>query len=134
MLRRFREQIAPPAEVDVERHHELLADRIDRRIRDLREELLEVGVKQPRLEREHRERRVIAHRAHGFRAVCTIGLRIMSSSSLRVAEGELPLGERENVERLGGLLRASLGATAPRCAADCPSASGRTALRAAAPP
>ena len=40
---------------------------IDRRIGDLREELLEIIVKQLRLVREHRERRVGAHRAERLR-------------------------------------------------------------------
>ena len=46
-----------------DRHDDLLADRVDRRVGDLREELLEVVVEQLRPVREHRERRVVAHRA-----------------------------------------------------------------------
>ena len=46
-----------------QRHHQLLADRVDRRVGDLREELLEVPVEQLRLLGEHRQRLVGAHRA-----------------------------------------------------------------------
>ena len=45
------------------RHDDLFADRVHRRVRDLREELLEVAVEQLRPLREHGERRVVAHRA-----------------------------------------------------------------------
>ncbi len=48
---------------DLDRHDELFADRIDRRVGDLGEELLEIGVKKARPFREHGQRRVIAHRA-----------------------------------------------------------------------
>jgi len=44
-----------------QRHHALFLDRVDRRVRDLREELLEIIVEQLRLVREHRQRRVRAH-------------------------------------------------------------------------
>ena len=63
------EQVALRAEARLRRGDDLLADAIDRRIRDLREELLEVVVEQLRLVREHRERRVVAHRADGLDAV-----------------------------------------------------------------
>ena len=49
--------------VDAHVGDQLLADRVERRVRHLREELLEVLVEQPRLVREHRQRRVGAHRA-----------------------------------------------------------------------
>ena len=44
-----------------QRHHQLLADRIDRRVGDLREVLLEVIVEQLGFLREHGDRRVGAH-------------------------------------------------------------------------
>ncbi len=50
-------QVALPAHDGVKRHDELLADRVDRRVRHLCEELREVGVKQARLEREDGQRR-----------------------------------------------------------------------------
>ncbi len=46
-----------------QRHHQLFADRIDRRVGDLREQLLEVVVQRLVLVRQHRQRRVVAHRA-----------------------------------------------------------------------
>jgi len=46
-----------------QRHHQLLADRVDGRVGHLREELLEVVVQGLVLVRQHGERRVVAHRA-----------------------------------------------------------------------
>jgi hypothetical protein len=56
---------ARPDERD-QAHHQLFADRIDRRVGDLGEVLLEIGVKQLRFLRHRRNRRVGAHRADGF--------------------------------------------------------------------
>ena len=69
MLGRFGEHVFAPAEHGIQAHHELLADRIDRRVGDLCEELLEVGVEQAWLCGQDRKRCVIPHRAHGFGAV-----------------------------------------------------------------
>ena len=63
------EQIALRAEARLGGGDDFLADAVDRRIGDLREQLLEVVVEQLRLVREHGERRVVAHRADGFDAV-----------------------------------------------------------------
>ena len=46
-----------------QRHHDRLAQRIDRRIGDLRELLAEIVVQRADLVRQHRHRRVIAHGA-----------------------------------------------------------------------
>ena len=62
------EQVRPRPDERDEAHHQLLADRVDRRVGDLREVLLEVGVEQLRLVGERRDRRVVAHRADGFLA------------------------------------------------------------------
>ena len=51
-------------------HHQFFADRINRRIRHLREVLLEIGVKQLRLIRHCGNRRVGAHGANGFLSRC----------------------------------------------------------------
>ena len=51
------------SDVALERHNHFFADRIDRRIGDLGEELLEVVVRQPRLVAQARQARVVAHRA-----------------------------------------------------------------------
>ncbi len=57
------EQVRARADHRDQRHHQLLADRIDRRVGDLREVLLEIVVEQLGLLREHGNRRVGAHRA-----------------------------------------------------------------------
>ena len=49
-----------------QRHHHFFADRIDRRIGDLREQLFEIGVQRLGAIRQHRERCVVAHRADGL--------------------------------------------------------------------
>ena len=56
-------------EVGVERHHQVLAVGVNRRVGDLSEPLAEVGVEQARLEREDGQRRVVAERADGLDAV-----------------------------------------------------------------
>ncbi len=60
------EQVRPRPDDRDEAHHDFFADRIDRRVRDLREVLLEIGEEQLRLVRQRRDRRVGAHRADGF--------------------------------------------------------------------
>ena len=60
------EETHPWPERRAERHDELFADGVDRRVRDLGEELLEIGVEQARPAREHRERRIVAHRSGGL--------------------------------------------------------------------
>ena len=52
-----------------ERHHHVFADRVDRRVRDLREQLLEVVVERLVLRGQHGQRAVVAHRAGGLFAV-----------------------------------------------------------------
>ena len=57
------EQVLLGAGVGAERGDQLLADRVQRRVGDLREQLGEVVEDQPRLVREHGDRGVGAHRA-----------------------------------------------------------------------
>ncbi len=57
------EQVGLRADERHQRHHQLLADRIDRGVGDLCEELLEVVVERLVFVRQHRERRIVAHRA-----------------------------------------------------------------------
>lgn len=57
------EQIGPRPDHADQRHHQLLADRIDRRIGDLREVLLEIGREMLGSAGEHRDRVVRAHGA-----------------------------------------------------------------------
>ena len=103
MFGRFAEEVAPPAHDRVKRHDELFAQRVNRRVRDLREKLAEIRVQQPRLEREHGQRGVVAHGAERFRAVAQHGLEDHVEFLARVAEGHLTFGEREDVEFVGGL-------------------------------
>ena len=102
MLRRFGEHVFAPAEHGVQTHHELLADRIDRRVCDLCKELFEVGVEEAWLCGQDRERRVISHRAHGFGTVFEHGFDDHVHFLGRIPECDLALGERENVEFAGG--------------------------------
>ena len=75
------EQVRPRPDDRDEAHHELLADRIDRRVRHLREILLEVGEEQLRPVRQRRDRRVGAHRARASSPVAAIGVIRMLMSS-----------------------------------------------------
>ncbi|CCF70123.1 hypothetical protein XAPC_3853 [Xanthomonas citri pv. punicae str. LMG 859] len=65
-LRTGVEDIGLPAELCGERHRDAFAQRVDRRVGDLRERLAEVVVQRPGLAAEHRHRGVVAHRAGGF--------------------------------------------------------------------
>ena len=60
------ENVRPRPDKGDQAHHQLLADRVDRRVGDLGEVLLEVGVEQLRLVRHRRDRGVGAHRANRF--------------------------------------------------------------------
>jgi hypothetical protein len=74
MLARFPKRV-------LQRHHLALAQRIDRRIGDLAEILPEELADQPRLVRDHRERRIVAHRADRFLGGLDHRERISSMSS-----------------------------------------------------
>ncbi len=63
VLGRLLEQVALGAQARRQAHHDFLADRVDRRVRDLGEQLLEVGEQRRRLVGEHRQRQIVAHRA-----------------------------------------------------------------------
>ena len=77
-----------------QRHHQLFADRVDRRVGDLREELLEVVVERLVLVRQHRERRVVAHRADRLLAARRHRLHDELQVFLGVAEGLLAVEQR----------------------------------------
>ena len=62
------EQVGARSDEGDERHHQLLADRVDGRVRHLREVLLEIGVERLGAVGQRRDRRVIAHGAHGLLA------------------------------------------------------------------
>ena len=75
-------------------HHQLLADRVDRRVGDLGEVLLEIIVEQLGLRRHRRDRRVAAHRADGFLAGHGHGRHQDRGVFLGVAEGLLAVEQR----------------------------------------
>ncbi len=87
-----------------EAHHDLLADRVDRRVGDLREELLEVGEQRGRLVGEDGQREVVAHRADRLGPVARHRREQHAQVLLGVAERALAgvqrlVGDRH---RLGG--------------------------------
>ena len=59
------EHVAVIAQIEHGRRHEALAERVDGRVGDLREELVEVVEERARVAREHGERNVGAHRGQG---------------------------------------------------------------------
>ena len=88
------EDVRPRSDERHQAHHQLLADRIDRRVGDLREVLLEIGVEQLRLVRHRRDRRVGAHRADGFLAGRRHRRHQEPGVFLGVAEGLLAIEQR----------------------------------------
>ena len=102
------EQVRPRPDERDEAHDGLLADRVDRRVRDLREVLLEVGVEELRLLGERRERRVRAHRADRLLAGDGHGLHEQLEVFLRVAEGLLAIEQADVAPRLARLHRAQI--------------------------
>ena len=91
------EQVAFRAQARLGRGDDLLADAVDRRVGDLREQLLEVVVQQARLVRQHRQRRVVAHRADRLDAVARHRRQHDALVLEGVAEGHLPLQQRVGV-------------------------------------
>ena len=85
------EQVALRPDRRLHRRHQLLADRVERRVGDLREQLLEVVVEQARAIRQHRQRRVGAHRADRLFAVRRHRREQDREIFLRVAEQLLAL-------------------------------------------
>ena len=69
MVLRRNEDIAFGADLGLQRHHDALAQAVDRRIRDLGELLPEIIVERADFLRQHRHRRVVAHRADRFALV-----------------------------------------------------------------
>ena len=88
------EQVRPRPDERDERHHELFADRIDRRIRHLREQLLEVAVEHFRPSGQHRQRGVVAHRPGRFLAGTRHRREDDPEILLRVAERLLAVEQR----------------------------------------
>ncbi len=89
VLRRLFQNIALRADVAGQRHHQLLADRVDRRIRHLREQLLEVVKQRLRFIRQASQRRIRAHGAHRLLAVHRHGCDQQAQVFLGVSERPL---------------------------------------------
>ncbi len=111
------EKIRPRADERDEAHHELFADRIDRRVRHLREQLLEVAVQRLRAIRKHGQSRIVAHRADRLLALRRHHGEHHPQVFLRVAErllavehGHLRRGRRRG---LGQLLERNARAVDP---------------------
>jgi hypothetical protein len=83
------QQVGLRADEAVQRHHDGLADRVDRRVRHLGEQLLEVVEQRLVLVAQHGQRAVVAHRADGFFAVGRHRRHQELDVFLRVAEGLL---------------------------------------------
>ena len=101
------EQVRARADEAHQAHDELLADRVDRRVGDLREELLEVAVERLQLVGGDRQRAVVAHRAHGFlarhghRAHQELEVFLGVAESLLQVEQRAAGGRRRRSGRLG---------------------------------
>ncbi len=67
------QDVAEVLEAGLQAHHPRLAQRVDRRVGHLAEVLAEEVRQRPVLVRQHRKRRVVAHRADGFLAVLDHG-------------------------------------------------------------
>ena len=83
------QQVPLGADGGVDRHDDLFADGVHRRVGHLGEQLLEVAVEQLRLVRQHRQRRVGPHRAVGLDAVDGHGRHQHLEVLAGVAEGLL---------------------------------------------
>ena len=94
MLGRLVEQVALRADERLHAHHDGFADRIDRWVRHLREQLLEVRVHQRTAVGQDGERRVVAHRTDRLLAVDREGREHHLHVLLRVAERQLQAADR----------------------------------------
>ena len=99
VLGRLVEQVALVAQRGGQAHHDLLADRVDRRVGDLREQLLEVGEQRRRLVGEHGQREVVAHRADRLLGLDRHRREQHAQVLLRVAERPLAQPQRLVGER-----------------------------------
>ncbi len=94
VLGRLAEQVPLGADARRDAHHDRLARRVDRRVRHLREELLEVGVEERPLVGEDREGEVVAHRPDRLLRVAGERVQDHLQVLLRVAERELARAQR----------------------------------------
>ncbi len=100
------EDVRPRPDEGDQAHHQFLADRVDRRVGDLGEVLLEIGVEQLRLVRHRRDRRVGAHRANRFltgrrhRRHQELGVFLGVAERLLAIEQRHVLAQRARLDRL----------------------------------
>ena len=88
-LRQRLQQVALGADRRLHRGDQLLPDLVERRVGDLREELLEVVEERPRPVGQHGQRGVGAHGADRLLAVLGHGAEQQAEVLVRVAEGDL---------------------------------------------
>src|SRR5205814_1936841 len=96
------EQRAASSQVHAQRHDEGLAQRVDRRVRHLREALADIRVQALRNARQRWDRRMVPHAPHGVLARRGHGLRDVAQVLEAPAEGELARDELGAVARRGG--------------------------------
>ena len=101
--RRLREQVALAARSGFQRSNQLFPDCVQRRIANLRKQLLEVIEQHRTLLRQHGKRRVVAHRTYRFSAVLCHRLHNHAQVFERVAERDL--SRKQNIAAEGRLLR-----------------------------
>ena len=97
------EQIRLGSDEGDQRHHQLLADRVDRRVGDLCKQLFEIVVEGLVLVGQDSQRRVVAHRAGGFFAVAGHRRHQEADVLLGVAEGLLAIEDRDLLDRAGSV-------------------------------
>ncbi len=93
------QQVGARADHRQQAHHQFLADRVDRRVGDLCEVLLEVVEQQPRTVRQHRDRGVAAHRAD--RIVARLRHRLEEAEDVLLGVAERLLALQQVARRLG---------------------------------
>ena len=104
LVRRF-QQVLLGAQVALERHDHFFADRVDRRIRDLREKLPEIVVQHPRLVGEAGQARVVPHRADRVAQLADQRQQHELHRFNRVAEGLHPFEQRLGFEAMRLVVR-----------------------------
>src|SRR5881628_1133305 len=125
------QQRAPTPDVHPQRHDQRLAQRVDRRVRDLREALAEIRVQAGWDARERRDWRIVAHAPHGVVPLATHRLEHVAQVLEAPPEGHLTgdaLGLRCG-RRIGHRCRRTQQADAPRGPPAVGAAPGHLALR-----
>ncbi len=102
-LRPGLEEIAFGSEEGLRRGDELFTDTVERRVRDLRENLFKILIEVLRLLREHREGRVVAHRGYRLHASGGGGPEEHAEILVGVAESELALEDTIDLDRFRSL-------------------------------